>query len=165
MFLSKSKCWNSKIFFYFEPKLRHFWWNICSKFEHFVEHFFSNKPATLFCQNYPILWKGINRKQSTRWQHLSRLKASVFFSLQIFFCYHETQQLILGTGTAIWWLTEPHCRISIFLIKINFVQNFTFFCLKIYFVIITESKGPYSKGNLRTSYDRNWVGSPYCHRF
>jgi hypothetical protein len=23
-----------------------------------------------------------------------------------FSCY-ETQQLILGTGTAIWWLTEP----------------------------------------------------------
>jgi hypothetical protein len=28
--------------------------------------------------------------------------------LQIFFSYYETQQLILGTGTAIWWLTEPH---------------------------------------------------------
>ncbi len=27
-------------------------------------------------------WKGINCKQSTRWQHLSRLKASAFFSLQ-----------------------------------------------------------------------------------
>ncbi len=53
-------------------------------------------------------WKGINRKQSTRWQHLSQLKASAFFSLQIFFCYYETQQLILGTGTAIWWVTEPH---------------------------------------------------------
>ncbi len=26
--------------------------------------------------------KGISRKQRTRWQHLSRLKASVFFSLQ-----------------------------------------------------------------------------------
>jgi hypothetical protein len=26
-------------------------------------------------------WKGINCKQSTRWQHLSWLKASVFFSL------------------------------------------------------------------------------------
>ncbi len=22
--------------------------------------------------------------------------------------YYETQQLILGTGTAIWWMTEPH---------------------------------------------------------
>jgi hypothetical protein len=27
-------------------------------------------------------WKGINRKQSTRWQHLSLLKASAVFSLQ-----------------------------------------------------------------------------------
>jgi hypothetical protein len=25
------------------------------------------------------------------------------------FSYYETQQLILGTGTAIWWVTEPHC--------------------------------------------------------
>jgi hypothetical protein len=54
-------------------------------------------------------WKGINRKQSTRWQHLSWLKASAFFSLQIYFSCYETQQLILGTGTAIWWVTEPHC--------------------------------------------------------
>jgi hypothetical protein len=53
-------------------------------------------------------WKGINHKQSTRWQHLSRLKASAFFSLQIFFSCCETQQRILGTGTAIWWVTQPH---------------------------------------------------------
>jgi hypothetical protein len=53
-------------------------------------------------------WKGINRKQSTWWQHLSWLKAREFFSLQKFFSCSETQQLILGTGTAIWWLTEPH---------------------------------------------------------
>jgi hypothetical protein len=52
--------------------------------------------------------KGINRKQSTRWQHLSRLKASAFFSLQKKFSCYETQQLILGTGNAIWWVTEPH---------------------------------------------------------
>jgi hypothetical protein len=43
------------------------------------------------------------------WQHLSRLKASAFFSLQKFFSFYETQQLILGSGTAIWWVTEPHC--------------------------------------------------------
>jgi hypothetical protein len=55
-----------------------------------------------------VKWKGINRKQSTRWQHLSQLKASAFFSLQKIFNYYETQQLILGTGTAIWWVTEPH---------------------------------------------------------
>ena len=53
-------------------------------------------------------WKGINRKQSTKWQHLSQLKASAFFSLQNVFTCYETQQLILGTGTAIWWVTEPH---------------------------------------------------------
>jgi len=42
-------------------------------------------------------WKGINPKQSTRWQHLSQLKASVFFSLQNFVSSNKTQQLILGT--------------------------------------------------------------------
>jgi hypothetical protein len=45
-------------------------------------------------------WKGINCKQITRWQHLSWLKASAFFSLQKIFSCYETQQLILGT--AIW---------------------------------------------------------------
>ncbi len=59
-------------------------------------------------------WKGINRKQSTRWQHLSRLKASASFSLPKKFSCYETQQLILGTGTAIWWVTEPHCCNFIF---------------------------------------------------
>ena len=58
-------------------------------------------------------WKGINCKQSTRWQHLSRLKASAFLSLQKKFSCFETQQLILGTGTAIWWVTEPHCVLII----------------------------------------------------
>jgi hypothetical protein len=53
-------------------------------------------------------WRGINRKQSTRRQHLSRLKASAFFSLQIFFSCYEKKQHILGIGTAIWWVTEPH---------------------------------------------------------
>ncbi len=57
-----------------------------------------------------IEWKGINHKQSTRWQHLSQLKASAFFSLQKIFSCYETQQLILGTGTAIWWVTEPHLK-------------------------------------------------------
>jgi hypothetical protein len=52
-------------------------------------------------------WKGINCKQNTRWQHLSRLKASAFFSLQKKISCHEKQQLILGTGNAIWWVTEP----------------------------------------------------------
>ncbi len=34
-----------------------------------------------------IQWKGINHKQSTRWQHLSRLKASALLSLQKNCCY------------------------------------------------------------------------------
>jgi len=29
-------------------------------------------------------------------------------SLCKFFSCYETQQLILGTGIAIWWVTEPH---------------------------------------------------------
>ncbi len=61
-----------------------------------------------YTNSYQNQWKGINRKQSTRWQHPSWLKASAFFSLQKNFSTYETQQLILGTGTAIWWVTEPH---------------------------------------------------------
>jgi hypothetical protein len=61
-----------------------------------------------------LQWEGINRKQSTRWQHLSRLKASAFFSSQKNFSCYETQQLILGTGTAIWWVIEPHCTVITF---------------------------------------------------
>jgi hypothetical protein len=41
-------------------------------------------------------WKGINRKQSTRWQHLSRLKASVFFSLQKKIVVMKCNNLYLG---------------------------------------------------------------------
>ncbi len=36
------------------------------------------------------------------------LEASAFFALQNNFCCYEKQQLILGTGTAIWLVTEPH---------------------------------------------------------
>ncbi len=43
-----------------------------------------------------IQWKVINRKQSTRWQHLSRLKASVFFSLQ------KKISLLWNTATYTW---------------------------------------------------------------
>ena len=41
-------------------------------------------------------WKGINCKQSTRWQHLSRLKASVFFSLQKKLVVMKHSNLYLG---------------------------------------------------------------------
>jgi hypothetical protein len=68
-----------------------------------------------------LKWKGINCKQSTRWQHLCRLKAKKN-------CCYETQQLILWTGTAIWWMTEPHylkywclcSRIQIEILKVTF---------------------------------------------
>jgi hypothetical protein len=66
-----------------------------------------------YLKNCLVQWKGINCKQSTRWQHISRLKASAFFSLQNFFSCYETPQLILGTGTAIWWVKEPHCLLQI----------------------------------------------------
>ncbi len=43
-----------------------------------------------------LQWKGINRKQSTRRQHLSRLKASAFFSSQIFLVVIKHSNLYLG---------------------------------------------------------------------
>jgi hypothetical protein len=54
-------------------------------------------------------WEAINCKQITRWQHVSHLKASSFSSWQQKSLLLKMQQLILATGTAIWWLTEPHC--------------------------------------------------------
>jgi hypothetical protein len=71
--------------------------------QHFYSRLFAQKTNKLLV--FENQWKGINRKQSTRWQHLSQLKARAFFSLQIFFSCYETQQLILATGTAIWWVT------------------------------------------------------------
>jgi len=58
---------------------------------------------------YPQQWKGSNRKQGTRWQHISWLKASAFCIWYNKLWWFKTQQLILGTGTAIWWVTEPQC--------------------------------------------------------
>ncbi len=42
-----------------------------------------------------VQWKGINRKHSTRWQHLSCLKARAFFSLQ-------KNLLLWNTATYTW---------------------------------------------------------------
>jgi hypothetical protein len=53
-------------------------------------------------------WKGSNRKQSARWQYVSRLKASAFYRWENKLWWFKTQQLILGTGAANWWVTEPH---------------------------------------------------------
>ncbi len=49
--------------------------------------------------------EAINRKQITRWQHVSQLKASSFYLLVKKSLLLKMQQLILGTGTAIWMLT------------------------------------------------------------
>ncbi len=89
-----------------------------------------------------LQWKGINCKQSTRWQHLFRLKASAFFSLQKNFSCYETQQLILGTRSAIWWVTEPHyadCRI-LFITMLNVIM-LTVVMLSV--VVPIKDKGTY----------------------
>ena len=39
---------------------------------------------------------------------VSQLKASAFCIWQNKLWWFQTQQLILGTGTAVWWVTEPH---------------------------------------------------------
>jgi hypothetical protein len=55
-------------------------------------------------------WKGSDYKQSARWQHVSQLKAGAFCFFGKINCGGLKQkQLILGTGAAIWWETEPHC--------------------------------------------------------
>jgi hypothetical protein len=64
---------------------------------------------------YLFQWEAINRKQITRWQHVSQLKASSFYLLVKKSLLLKMQQLIRGTGNAIWWLTEPHSRIKYFL--------------------------------------------------
>ncbi len=51
-------------------------------------------------------WKRINRKQNARWQHLSQLKASGFFSLQqkIVSCMkHNNLYSGLVTPSSGWW--------------------------------------------------------------
>jgi hypothetical protein len=93
-----------------------------------IEYSLKLDPATLIWIyiNMSVKWKGINRKQSTRWQHLSRLKASAFFSLQKILSCYETQLLILGTGTAIWWVTEPHWN-KLVKIQVPYSQHAIFF--------------------------------------
>ncbi len=45
-----------------------------------------------------------------------------------FFSCYETQQLILGTGAATWWVTEPHCDLRMATSPI-FVQFFVIFVI------------------------------------
>jgi hypothetical protein len=49
----------------------------------------------------PNPWKGSNLKQSAKWQHVLQLKASAFCIWQNKLWLFKTQQLLLGTGTAI----------------------------------------------------------------
>jgi hypothetical protein len=70
---------------------------------------------TCITQELNCQWKRISRKQSARWQHVSRLKASAFCIWKNILWWFKTQQLILGTGTAIWWVTEPHSTLVCYL--------------------------------------------------
>ncbi len=63
-----------------------------------------------FSVTLSIQWKRSNRKQGARWQHISQLKASAFCIWKNKLWWFKTQQLILGTGSAIWWVTEPHLK-------------------------------------------------------
>ncbi len=53
----------------------------------------------------PIQWKRISHKQSTRWQHLSWLKASAFFSLSKEIVVKKCNNLYFGlvTPSSGWW--------------------------------------------------------------
>jgi hypothetical protein len=66
------------------------WQNSVTSYK-YIEQWLTIRSMTTCTQ-----WKGINRKQSTRWQHLSRLKASAFFSLQIFLVVMKHSNLYLG---------------------------------------------------------------------
>ncbi len=55
--------------------------------------------SPIFTQNANInfyQWKRISHKQSARWQHLSRLKASAFYSLQRKLFAKKCNSLYLG---------------------------------------------------------------------
>jgi hypothetical protein len=68
-------------------------------------------------QNSAERWKRIRCKQNARWQHLSRLKASAFFSLQ------QKDLVVKKHGNAIWWVMEPYnlnVRLSITTLSVNY---------------------------------------------
>ena len=70
----------------------------------------------------------INRKQRTRWQHLSRLKASAFFPLQIFLVVMKHSNLYLG-------LLLPSCGWQSLIEVVMFL-----FIFKIYRQFYTEEE-------------------------
>jgi hypothetical protein len=62
----------------------------------------------LWVLQFPLnLWKIINHKQSARWQHASYLKPSAFCSWLRKLWSLKMQQLILGNGATILWVTKP----------------------------------------------------------
>ncbi len=82
-------------------------WVVWVGYISFQEISYSGKPqvvssyilSNLWSYEYKCVlfrWKGINRKQSTRWQHLSQLKASAFFSLQKNLVVMKHSNLYLG---------------------------------------------------------------------
>jgi hypothetical protein len=83
-------------------------------------------------------WKGSNSKRSARWQYISWLNDSALSILLNKLWLFKTQQLLLGTGTALWWLTEPH-YFNVFTVKLNVsalnLQSF------IFLQIITTKRG------------------------
>jgi hypothetical protein len=74
-------------------------------------------------------WKRINHKQRARWQHLSRLKSSAFFSLQKICYLNETQQLILGISYAILWMMEPYWNVSFRIMSPKVTKECTYLLL------------------------------------
>ncbi len=56
------------------------------------------------------------------------VKSQCILLFAINFCCYETQQLILWTGTAIWWVTEPHYEHQFKIAKGNRVIPFNVFC-------------------------------------
>jgi hypothetical protein len=69
-----------------------------------------------------IQWKIINRKQSARWQHLSRLKASAFlFEKKFAWCY-ETQ--LINRKQSARWQHLSQLKGSAFLFEKKIVRRY-----------------------------------------
>ena len=55
-------------------------------------------------------WGSIRCKHTVRWQHLSQIKARLFWLVENIFFQLKMLQAKTGTGTAPYDLMEPHCR-------------------------------------------------------
>ena len=78
--------------------------NSTSEFIYVLQCFVKSKLHFVNLWNIVIQWKRISCKQDTRWQNLSRLKASAFFSLQKISCM-KCNKLYSGlvTPSSGWW--------------------------------------------------------------